>query len=184
MADLSAPDKGERSHAEQAELEQIERRQAAQAELEVRNDETRPQAERNKATEHLGNLAAEEYMTQAFPGAERVHMGEGAGTFDQVWRTRDRQYIIVEAKGGGGTNSSVREIKKLNYQQGSKKHAESVAGAMQKSVDKGADISEQMFADDLMKAVEQGRFRYVEISQPMDSNGKLSGIVVREYDTK
>ena len=184
VADLSAPDKGELSHAEQAELEQIERRQAAQAELEVRNDETRPQAERNKATEHLGNLAAEEYMTQAFPGAERVHMGEGAGTFDQVWRTRDRQYIIVEAKGGGGTNSSVREIDKLNYQQGSEKHAESVAGAMQKSADKGADISEQMFADDLMKAVEQGRFRYVEISQPMDSNGKLSGIVVREYDTK
>ena len=179
MADLSAPDKGELSHAEQAELEQIERRQAAQAELEVRNDETRPQAERNKATEHLGNLAAEEYMTQAFPGAERVHMGEGAGTFDQVWRTRDRQYIIVEAKGGGGTNSSVREIDKLNYQQGSEKHAESVAGAMQKSA---TSVQEATLAKELALALDGGKVRYLEISQPLDASGKMSGIMARQYD--
>ena len=75
--------------------------------------------------------------------------------------------MIVEAKGGSATNSSSRDVGGTRYQQGTEEYAR--------------DIAVLTNDQQLLDAINEGRVRYVEVSQPINNDGSLGDMAVRDY---
>jgi len=139
-----------------------------------------PQDKRH-ASQHLGELAGKDYMANAYPNAEEVDglCWDSSGTFDQIWQTPSGEFIIVEAKGGGATNSSSVEVNGVRYQQGHPKYAEAILEKMIKK--HGNDPVKKAKLLELKAAWHAGKVRYLEVSQKLDDDGAPASIDVREY---
>ncbi len=141
--------------------------------------------DKTKASKHLGEAAGKVYVAKHFPAATQVEgvCWDGSGTFDQIYRNPggNPEYIIVEAKGGGATNSSSREIDDVRYQQGHPVYARNVLDNMIKHHKGSPEELAELKA--LKKALESGNVAYMEVSAKVDDNGSASGVSVREYVT-
>jgi len=129
----------------------------------------------------LGELAGRYFMGRAHPDAVEVDglCWDGNGTFDQIWETPTGEFIIVEAKGGGATNSSSVEVNGVRYQQGHPKYAEAILENM--IAKHGKDPAKKAKLLALQAAWNAGEVRYLQVSQKVHEDGSPSSIDVREY---
>jgi RHS repeat-associated protein len=139
------------------------------------------QARANKATEHLGNMAADAAVQRAYPGAKTppLHSGEGPGTFDRVYENGSPppQHIIAEGKGGTATNSSSRVgADGQRHQQGSPGYRDSVIDNMGRSSDTNARGTAESLRGDPNPA-------YVEVHQPINTTTDPSGTTTSTLGT-
>ncbi|MCA9579177.1 MAG: RHS repeat-associated core domain-containing protein, partial [Myxococcales bacterium] len=161
----------------------LERARAAGDEAAATDAQTRS----NRATEQLGEQAADAWAAAAHPEAERVHGGRGPGTFDRVYENpphrRPPQYIIIEGKGGSSTNSSSRlDGLGERHQQGTTGYRDSVAEHMRDSPRSDAATSE--LGRQLLVQGDPSRIAYVEVSQPVAPDGSLPPIQARRYSDR
>jgi hypothetical protein len=133
----------------------------------------------NRATEELGVKGAKAYMEARDPGAKVVFEGEGAGTFDLVYEMSSPppDFVVVEAKGGAGSNSSSRKVGEERYQQGRPEYAEDVLQAM---VDRGK--LDKGIAAGVEDAIEEKSLEYIEVRQAVTVDGSLGQLTARQYD--
>lgn len=139
------------------------------------------QGQRNKHTEHLGQMAGDEYMKEAYPNARKLDLpGEGPGTFDQVWHNPDGQpeFIIVECKGGSATNSSSRLVEEVRVQQGHQNYAEDIIENMLRNDKLHPAIRQELML--LNDAIRFSDVCYLEIAQRLVDD-ELGDMVVRKY---
>lgn len=139
------------------------------------------QARANKATENLGNQAAEAHVKDKYPNAERMPTrGEGPGTHDNVFKTNsdnpdDPKMVVAEGKGGTATNSSSRAGPNgERHQQGTPEHFNSTNEQMAK------DPAQAETAQALQDA-KPGEVERIEVSQPLDKNGNPTDMKVSKY---
>ena len=168
--------------------QEVDARNAANKERDdcrARGDEAgakKAQAKANKATENLGNQAAEAHVKEQYPNAERMPAsGEGPGTHDNVFKTNEPppapKYVVAEGKGGTATNSSSRAGPDgERYQQGTPEHFKSTNDQMANS----SDPEKVATARELERA-KPGEVQRIEVSQPLDSAGNPTDMQVHEY---
>jgi RHS repeat-associated protein len=152
--------------------------EAAEAEAQTRS---------NRATEQLGEQAADAWAAAAHPDAALLPTGRGPGTFDRVYEnppgSRPPQYIIIEAKGGSSSNSSSRiGADEQRHQQGTTGYRDSVARHMRDSPSSDAATSE--LGRRLLVEGDPDRIAYVEVSQPVAPDGSLRPIQARSYSDR
>jgi hypothetical protein len=118
----------------------------------------------NERSRQIGEIGAESYMQQKYPGAERVYGGSESpsrsGDFDQVWRIPGKGkngrdlYIVIEAKGGGSPLGARRVNQGQDTaSQGTREYFDEIARSM--SADKKSKKA-QAVGDDLADAIESG----------------------------
>jgi hypothetical protein len=131
----------------------------------------------------LGELAGQYFMGRAFPDAVEVEglCWDSSGTFDQIWQTPSGEFVIVEAKGGGATNSSSVEVDGVRYQQGHPTYAEAILENMIKKYDTDTDPEKKAKLLELKSAWNAGKVRYLQVSQKVGKDGAVGSIDVREY---
>ncbi len=110
--------------------------------LDKTNQLRRTRHDINDASRQLGERASEHYVKTQYPTARQVYPTPGtpsrAGDFDQVWRVPgggpagQDLWVVVESK-GGGSPLGTREIGGTDYEQGTKRYFEDVAGNMQRN---------------------------------------------------
>ncbi len=132
----------------------------------------------------LGEVAAEAYVRQNYPGAERVWPPANTqlstdrsrvGDFDQVWRYMDSNgethFVVVESKGGSAGPGS-REVNGVRVEQGTRRYFDDTVAQMSRPG-----------APDDMRAVgqmlsEQGlpgvNIAYVMIQQPLTTQSSAT----------
>lgn len=164
------------------ELERLQRQQDAADLLDVRNDKSKGQGERNRATEKLGELGADEFISREFPDAQKVYEGTGSGQLDRVYRDPGPppRFIVVEAKGGSARNTSSRKKGDEQVQQGRHDYLESVLDST--STKGGKKPMDEGLRDKLIDGLDDGTLIYLEVSQKVTSGGELGKIKAREYD--
>lgn len=164
------------------ELEARARRAEAAEALATRGDASKGQGERNKATETLGELAGDEFVSRAFPDSTKVYPppddGGGAGRLDAVYRNGSPPppFIVVEAKGGSASNTSTRSVDGEHVQQGRRDYLESVLNDPRTT----STMSPELRAE-LQVALRRNELMYLEVSQKLSGNA-LGDIRAREYD--
>ena len=115
-------------------------------------------------------------------------MGNGKqGTFDMVYRDKDGNLVIVEAKGGNSQLGS----RKLKYatdenntriegraQQGTQEYMDDIIANYEAKLGK-----DNPFIAELKKARKDGNMKYVSVQQPLNKGGSLKGqYKVNEFD--
>jgi hypothetical protein len=137
------------------------------------------QGRANRATEQLGVEGAQAAVEALYPGAEKVFEGRGAGTFDLIYRPAKPppEFVVVEAKGGRGGNSASWWVGDQQVQQGHRDYAESVLVAMGER-----GVIDKALARELHDALSFDDLEYLEIRQPIDKDGGLRDLAVRQYD--
>lgn len=139
------------------------------------------QTKANKATEKLGTQAMDQGVQANYPdAADDPYKGEGPGTFDGVYKnngTPPPEYIVGEAKGGSGSNSSSRAGPDgERYQQGTPEYRDSVIQQMRQSSD-----PETKAMGDKLATTDPANIDYVEVKQPVDNDGTLKPIKMSKY---
>jgi len=137
------------------------------------------QGRANKATERLGIEGAEAFVEARYPGAELVYEGGGTGTFDLVYRVPGEpdRWVVVEAKGGSGSNSSSRMVGDDRYQQG---HPEYARGILEAMMERDRLDDETLLG--LTRALDRESIEYLEVRQRLDAGGELGALSARQYD--
>ncbi|GGY49589.1 hypothetical protein GCM10011297_23190 [Bacterioplanes sanyensis] len=136
------------------------------------------QKKRIAQSEKIGEAVARKHFNNL--GYEEVDlpndlMGNGKqGTFDMVYRDKDGNLVIVEAKGGNSQLGS----RKLKYgknkdsraQQGTKEYMDDIIANYEAKLG-----SENSFVKELKKANRRGNIRYTAVRQPLTKDGSLTG---------
>ena len=135
-------------------------------------------------SEALGELAGRYFMDQAFPEAIELPglCWDSSGTFDQVWKSPSGEYHIVEAKGGGATNSSSVEVNGVRYQQGHPQYAVAIIDNMIRKHRKDGNADQVAELEELKVAWEAGSVKYLQVSQKVNDDGGAVSIDVHEYE--
>lgn len=146
--------------------------------LRQRLDQNISQGQRNKGSEALGELAADEFIGRAFPSARKAFQGEGAGQLDAIYRNGSPppRFIIAEAKGGSATNTSTRQVAGERLQQGRSDYLLDVLNDPRSVHNMPADLRRQ-----LIQVIRNNEIRYLEVSQKVTNEGNLGSIKTREY---
>jgi len=136
------------------------------------------QGRANRATEALGVQGAKAYMKARDPGAELVMQSRGTGSFDLVYRPSQRppEFVLIEAKGGTGSNTSSRKVGDEQVQQGRPEYAADVAEAMRNrgGESKGVGI-------EIEEALEVDEVEYLEVTTPVNASN-VQTPRIRQYD--
>jgi hypothetical protein len=150
-------------------------------------------AQVNEQSRKLGEVWAEAFMKEHFPGFKRVYPPEGApsrsGDFDEIWEGTAQnakgkfvvQQVVIEAKGGGAQLGSRRlRGTQIRAQQGNRAYFAEILQNMQDSAD---DVVRG--AAERMKATGMKNVRYVLVKGTVSVEGGKSTsnvAVVREFD--
>jgi hypothetical protein len=132
-----------------------------------------------KESERLGEVAGKRYMEGV---GDLAHNGKGANTFDLVYRNKKPppQFTVLEAKGGGATNTSSRVgADGRRYQQGTEDYLRSIIDDSLRTPPK-ADLPRKL-ALELEDALDNGALDYVEITQKLKADGGLGETLARKY---
>ncbi|MFI2911377.1 hypothetical protein ACG2OD_24525 [Streptomyces sp. PDY-4] len=145
----------------------------------------------NRQAELLGEYAAERHaIPEHYEGAVRLDDGAfGNNRFDQVYRTTDGRYVVVEAK--GSTTASLGTRKGHSGRlvtQGTKEYFETILKEMEKRSARRADSgsadaarAERALAEDLQNALDEGLVDYVLVKA--DFNGPTyAGYQMKQFD--
>ena len=214
QADVSAlRDNSARTPEETQRLRQLEsraRRAEADAMMRRREDPSISQGQRNKATERLGELAADEFMANRYPNAERIVPDprnpvetRGSGVPDAIYRDPGPpvRFFVVEAKGGTARNTSTRELDvpgqpdPQHVQQGHREYLQSIldnprttrgmseaaVAELQQAAARGTGIS---YLEVSQKITEPNTPRPTTGGEPTTPRATLGDIQARQYDTR
>jgi hypothetical protein len=113
-----------------------------------------------KQSELFGEHVAEHHaIPQAYPGAERIDNGDfGNNRFDQIYRTPDGRYVVVEAKGSARASLGERTSYRGNrVQQGTREYFETILHQMSKRSKTKNDPVEAELASNLRAALKEGK---------------------------
>ncbi|QIY94517.1 hypothetical protein HEP87_11435 [Streptomyces sp. S1D4-11] len=137
-----------------------------------------------RQSEMFGEDVAEHHaIPEHYPGATRLDDGAlGNNRFDQVYKTADGRYVVVEAKGSEKASLGVRKghTGKL-VTQGTREYFETILKEMDKRAARTGDEAEEALADELRTALKQGKVDYVLVKA--QSNGaKYSGYQMKQFD--
>jgi hypothetical protein len=176
LTSLSNKAASQRSDVDRQRLAELEARASAHA-LDQRTNTALSQGHRNKHTERLGEIAADRVVGSTYPDARPIHTGDGPHTLDRVFvnDSPPPAVIVVEAKGGSGTNTSSRATDMGRAQQGSREYLLDLVN------NQNSRLPPQVKAQ-IEAALDSGSIRYIEVSQPITPTGGLGDIKVREYD--
>lgn len=135
------------------------------------NDPSRPDAERNKSKEYLGDAAAQKFAEDNYPGSPQDGF-EGPNTVDRVIYNANPppKVIVVEAKGGEGKNTSSRQAGDDRYEQGTPEYLQHVAEQMAKS----DDAAKRRAGNAILKGLRERppSVQYTKVIQPTEPLGK------------
>ncbi|WP_171110511.1 hypothetical protein [Streptomyces sp. Z423-1] len=145
----------------------------------------------NRQSELFGEEVAEKHaVPEHYPGAVRVDDGAfGNNRFDQVYRTPDGRYVVVEAKGSLRAQLGVRKgISGRLVTQGTREYFQTIlqemrhrAGRYQKNgLTKQAD-AELALANELRTALKEGRVDYVLVKANADG-AQYAGYQMKHFD--
>ncbi|MGP3735783.1 hypothetical protein ACTWJ9_21760 [Streptomyces sp. GDS52] len=154
----------------------------------------------NRQAELLGEYAAERHaIPEHYKGAARLDDGAfGNNRFDQVYRTTDGRYVVVEAKGSTTAPLGVRKGHSNRLvTQGTKEYFETILKEMEKRANRNerkgvksgdADLlksaeAERKLADDLNKALEKEQVDYVLVKAKPDG-AKYAGYEMLQFNIK
>ncbi|MFI8306795.1 hypothetical protein ACIF80_25820 [Streptomyces sp. NPDC085927] len=145
----------------------------------------------NRQSELLGEYAAERHaIPEHYEGAVRLDDGAfGNNRFDQVYRTTDGRYVVVEAK--GSTRASLGTRKGHSGRlvtQGTKEYFETILKEMERRANRRADNgspdaarAERTLTMDLRNALGEGKVDYILVKA--DFNGSAyAGYQIRQFD--
>ncbi len=137
------------------------------------------QGQANKATEQLGIEGGRAFVEARHPGAELVYEGGGTGTFDLVYRVPGEpdRWVVIEAKGGSGSNSSSRMVDRQRYQQG---HPDYARGILEAMGERGKLDDETLLG--LRQAIRQDALEYLEVRQRLSGEGELGTLSAKQYE--
>lgn len=126
----------------------------------------------NRASEVLGEQAAERYVSSAYPGATRVYKGSGSGKFDLIFKWKDAEgkdiFIVVEAKGGGSSLGTRQIASGARVEQGTAPYLDDITQLM---VNRGEAVGSE-----LQIARAQGRVKYLKVQAPINAD---PGVAIR-----
>jgi hypothetical protein len=158
----------------------------------------------NKATEHLGVLAGEDFarrflapgmsdltaLTRATLPSEEEAVSAGANTIDLGFESEaHRTLVVIECKGGNAGRGTRRDItNQLRVEQGTRDYLEAVAAQMQS---RGKTPAEVAFGTKLLEALrtegKEGAMKiiYLQVRQPIDKEtGDPEPYVVDQFDLR
>ena len=130
----------------------------------------------NQASQKLGEAAAEAYVLNRDPAAQKLYPQPGdqtaAGVFDQVWQLSDGKVIVIEAKGGSsptGSREISSDVDSKNFgkiaEQGSTEYLYEIIASMKS---KGGNAKE--VAVKIEDAIFLEKFEYDIVRQKIDGN--------------
>lgn len=145
----------------------------------------------NRQAELLGEYAAERHaIPEHYEGAVRLDDGAfGNNRFDQVYRTTDGRYVVVEAKGSTTASLGVRKGHSGRLvTQGTKEYFETILKEMERRAKRRADSgmvdaarAERTLARELRGALTDGKVDYILVKA--DFNGPTyAGYQMKQFD--
>ncbi|MER6619591.1 hypothetical protein [Streptomyces sp. NPDC000931] len=144
-----------------------------------------------RQSELLGEHAAEHHaIPEHYAGAVRLDDGAfGNNRFDQVYRTTDGRYVVVEAKGSTRASLGVRKGHSGRLvTQGTKEYFETILKEMEKRAAKlrkdghlDQARAERTLARDLKTALGAGKVDYVLVKAKPDG-AKYAGYEMKQFD--
>ncbi|GGR50166.1 hypothetical protein [Streptomyces netropsis] len=147
---------------------------------EAARNESAAHGEKTDATEMFGEKAAEYHaIPEHYPDAKRIDdRARGNSRFDQIWKTKDGRYVVVEAKSAPGTALKDRwgegPHRKRRVAQGTREYFETILLKMH-------DRGEYALADALEEALEAGKLDYVLVKG--NPKGKdYAGYLMNHFD--
>ncbi|WP_446225820.1 hypothetical protein ACTWPB_12550 [Nocardia sp. IBHARD005] len=151
---------------------------AAKAEAEYKSAHTKM----GTAAEEFGESAAALHaVPMHYPGAKRLELGgpaNGNNQFDQVWRTPDGRYIVVEAKSSTETELGVRKLSDgsgRRVTQGTPEYFDEILRLM-------SGRGEAALAGELADAVRTSRLDYILVKGNINT-GDYAGFTMHKFDT-
>lgn len=133
------------------------------------------------------NVAEYHAIPENYPHAERVDDGAlGRDRFDQVYRTTDGRYVVVEAKGSERVSLGTRMGHTgQRVTQGTREYFETILNEMDKRAEKAsgtpAGDAEQALADQLRDALRRNKVDYVLVHA--ESKGtQYAGYQMKQFD--
>ncbi|MFI1563042.1 hypothetical protein ACH4ZX_08205 [Streptomyces sp. NPDC020490] len=145
----------------------------------------------NRASEMFGEHVAEHRaIPEHFPDAIRVDDGAfGNNRFDQIYKTPDGRYVVVEAKGSESANLGVRKGHSGRLvKQGSREYFETILQEMEKRARRNEKKglldeaeAERRLADDLDRALTAKKVDYVLVKAKSDG-AQYAGYDMYRFD--
>ncbi|CAM5533625.1 hypothetical protein [Streptomyces pilosus] len=147
--------------------------------------------EANRQSELLGEYAAERHaIPEHYEGAVRLDDGAfGNNRFDQVYRTTDGRYVVVEAK--GSTTASLGTRKGHSGRlvtQGTKEYFETILNEMEKRAQRNENkglleqaTAERTLAKELRGALKTDKVDYVLVKAKPDG-AQYAGYEMKQFD--
>lgn len=142
-----------------------------------------PHTEMTVNSESHGDRTAEFHaVPEHFPDAVRIdNRATGNNRFDQIWKTEDGHYIIVEAKGGPHTQLGDRQVGGgIRAMQGTREYFDSILEEMRT---RGFhDPQEAALRRELQKALKQGDVSYLLVKGKDDGAGQYAGYLMKYFN--
>ncbi|MCF3135037.1 hypothetical protein [Streptomyces olivochromogenes] len=145
----------------------------------------------NRASEMFGEHVAEHRaIPEHFPDAVRVDDGAfGNNRFDQIYKTPDGRFVVVEAKGSERANLGVRKGHSGRLvKQGSREYFETILEEMEKRAKRNENKglldkaeAERKLADDLDRALTDKKVDYVVVKAKSDG-AQYAGYDMYQFD--
>ncbi|MDJ0345624.1 hypothetical protein QMK19_25865 [Streptomyces sp. H10-C2] len=142
----------------------------------------------SRASEMFGENVAEHHaIPENYPHAERLDDGAlGNNRFDQVYRTADGRYVVVEAKGSEKAQLGTRKGHTgQRVTQGTPEYFETILNEMDKRADKAKRTpegrAEKALAKQLRVALKNGNVDYVLVKAKPDG-ARYAGYQMKQFD--
>ncbi|MET7599313.1 hypothetical protein ABZS84_30240 [Streptomyces sp. NPDC005481] len=138
-----------------------------------------------KQSELFGENVAETHaIPEHYPNATRVDDGAfGNNRFDQVYRTQDGRYVVVEAKGSTTARLGDRTSHLGNrVQQGTREYFQTILHEMEKRAQTSNNVDEMALAQDLRRALKNGDVDYVLVKADATKAGTYAGYEMKQFD--
>jgi hypothetical protein len=136
------------------------------------------------ASEAYGEAIAEHHVIpEHYPGATREPLygpANGNDQFDQVWRTQDGRYVVVEAKSSVDTELGARNLPDgKRVSQGTREYFLDIIREME---ERGKyNKAERKLARNLTKALKAGKLDYIVVKGERNA-GEYAGYRMRQFD--
>ncbi|QDI70987.1 hypothetical protein CD934_21560 [Streptomyces calvus] len=145
----------------------------------------------NRQSELLGEYAAERHaIPEHYAGAVRLDDGAfGNNRFDQVYRTPDGRYVVVEAKGSTKASLGVRKGHSGRLvTQGTREYFETILAEMERRAKRNENkglleqaTAERLLKEELATALKKGKVDYVLVKAKSDG-AQYAGYEMKQFD--
>ncbi|MEU6174620.1 hypothetical protein ABZ832_22240 [Streptantibioticus parmotrematis] len=141
-----------------------------------------------KSSENYGEAIAKHHVIpEHYAGAvqEPLHgPANGNDQFDQVWRTHDGRYVVVEAKSSVRTDLGARNLPDgVRVSQGTRAYFEDILREMEKRAAKNPAkySSDGDLARQLSHALDEGKLDYIVV-KGNENSGRYAGYSMRKFN--